>query len=85
MWLVASAEKIRRFSAKNAEDLLEMSSRNGQGQADQRLRPRCRTCHRISAMIHLRHLLTLLVLLGCQVSMIAPEELLGVSLAALPC
>jgi hypothetical protein len=51
---------------------------------DQRLRSKCRACHRISAMMHLKHLLALLMLLGWQVSMIAPEALLGASLADLP-
>ena len=66
------------------KNMLEMSSQNGQGLVDQRLRPRCVPCHRIFAMMHLKHLLTLLVLLGWQISMIALEALLGVSLVALP-
>src|SRR2546430_2168481 len=49
----------------------EMSSRNGQGQADRRLHPKRRACHRIPTMMRLKNLLTLLILSGSRISVAA--------------
>ena len=78
-----------RFCTKNAEIFGKECRRHARNVFTERSRlgrpavaSRCRACHRISAMMHLRHVLTLLVLLGWQISMIAPEAPLGVGCSA---